>query len=152
MADKHVKMAEAKTVESSERLLSEGVGSCVVACIRDSKNNVGGMAHVVLPSKNTSNGSKKHADNILNELLEKIEAKGGDPENLEAKIFGGSRLFEFSSQIGDKNTESVKEFMEDHLIPIIAEDTGGEKGRSVKFDPETGKVEVKKCFDQKEIY
>jgi chemotaxis protein CheD len=68
MVDKHVRMAEAKT-ENSDSLMSEGVGSCVVVCLRDSENNVGGMAHVVLPSKKMSNGSQKYADNILENLL-----------------------------------------------------------------------------------
>lgn len=152
MVDKHVRMAEAKTVEGSEKLISEGIGSCVVVCLRDSENKIGGLAHVVLPSKNKSNGSAKYADNILEELLEKIKQNGGNIEDLEAKIFGGAHLFEFTSQIGDKNIESVQDFLESRGIPIMAEDTGGEKGRSINFDPVSGKVEVTKSFEDKEIY
>ena len=152
MVDKHVRMAEAKTVEGSEKIISEGIGSCVVVCLRDSEKELGGLAHVVLPSKQKSNESCKYADNVLEELLEKIEQKGGDLEALEAKIFGGAHLFDFSSQIGDKNIEAVQEFLKEHGIPIMAEDTGGEKGRSIKFDPVTGKVEVKKSFEDEEVY
>jgi chemotaxis protein CheD len=136
MEPKKVGMAEAKTAAGSRKLVSEGVGSCVAVCLKDRETNVGGVAHVVLPSKRSSNGSKKYADNLLEELIKQLKAEGAKTENMEAKIFGGGKLFEFSNEIGSQNVESVRQYLEDRGIPVVAEDTGGDKGRSIEFDPE----------------
>lgn len=147
---KHVKMAEAKVVQGSDTLTAEGVGSCVAVCLMDKENEIMGMAHVVLPTDRGD--SEKYADTLLSELIHKLKAEGADKENLEAKIFGGSTIFDFSSGIGEKNIKSAKDFLEEENIPVVSEDTGGDKGRSIKAYSDSGNVEVKKSFESKKVY
>ena len=60
-----------------------------------------------------------------------------------AKIAGGAKMFAFSNSsdmvgVGDRNVEAVKKKLQQMRIPILAEDTGKNYGRTVVFYPETG--------------
>lgn len=45
--------------------------------------------------------------------------------------------------IGDRNVQAVKAVLNSLRIPIVAEDTGLDYGRTVFFYPETGIMEIK---------
>ena len=52
-------------------------------------------------------------------------------------------MFNFQSKsdlgrVGDRNVEAVKKKLQEMKIPILAEDTGKNYGRTVIFYPETG--------------
>ena len=60
-----------------------------------------------------------------------------------AKIAGGAQMFAFQNKsdlvrVGDRNVESSKATLKKLGIPILAEDTGENYGRTVIFYPETG--------------
>lgn len=133
-------MADAEIAEDEELILAEGIGSCVVVLIRDVEDEVSGGAHVVLPAE--SEKSSKAADTLIDELVGELKSSGAEKENLEAKVFGGADIFGFSEGIGDENVESVKEILDEKGIKITAEDTGGEKGRSIEYHCDSGRVEV----------
>ena len=57
-------------------------------------------------------------------------------------------MFKFSdksiiSDIGRRNTEAVRNVLKKLGIPIIAEDTGGNKGRTMIVETSDGKVTLK---------
>ena len=57
-------------------------------------------------------------------------------------------MFQFTSdkdsmRIGPRNVEAVKIALRNHNIPIIAEDTGGNSGRTIEFNPETCKLNIR---------
>ena len=57
-------------------------------------------------------------------------------------------MFNFSdksiiSDIGKRNSDAVKKALKEIGIPIIAEDTGGDKGRTMILEASTGKVTLK---------
>ena len=65
-----------------------------------------------------------------------------------AKIAGGAKMFAFNSKnemmsVGDRNVEAVKKALSALRIPILAQDTGENYGRTVEFDPETGDYVIK---------
>jgi chemotaxis protein CheD len=67
---------------------------------------------------------------------------------MEAKMAGGAQMFMFSGnsdtmRIGLRNVESCREVLKCHSIPIIAEDTGANYGRTIEFDCETGKLVIR---------
>jgi chemotaxis protein CheD len=77
-----------------------------------------------------------------------MEDNGCRKRNLIAKIAGGASMFNFSdksiiSDIGKRNAESVKIALEKASIPILAEDTGGNKGRTMIVDSNDGLVTLK---------
>lgn len=128
-----------------------GLGSCVGIAIRDKQNKIGGLVHVMLPSSKEvkSNGNPaKFADTGIPELVRRLEKMGAIRSRMVAKIAGGATMFAFNSKselsgIGDRNVAATKLTLKEMNIPILAEDTGANYGRTVTFDPETGDYEVK---------
>ena len=81
-------------------------------------------------------------------MLQRILALGAVRKNLVAKIAGGAQMFAFKSdndmlRVGDRNVEATKAKLKELQIPIIAEDTGKNSGRTIEFYPETGELLVK---------
>ena len=77
-----------------------------------------------------------------------MEKLGGRKSRFTAKIAGGAQMFSFSSQnesmkIGERNAEAVKEILKSYGIPIKADDTGGNFGRTIEFYSENGKLIIK---------
>ena len=74
--------------------------------------------------------------------------KGCKKRNIIAKIAGGASMFNFSdknmiSDIGKRNTEAVKVALKEANIPIVAEETGGNKGRTMILDSNNGIVTIR---------
>ena len=81
----------------------------------------------------------------MEQLINKIISMGGKREYLEAKIFGGGRMFDSGmSDIGTQNIEFVKEYLKTESIKIIKRDTGGDHARKVYYIPSTGEVFLKR--------
>ena len=81
-------------------------------------------------------------------LIKEMEKKGADKNNFEAKIFGGSNVFNLPDtnheQVGTENIKFAREYLAKLNIPIVAEDTGGVPSRKIVFDPTTFKVLLKR--------
>ena len=153
MSTEYIKvgMADLKVATAPMVLTTLGLGSCVGIALYDSVKKLGGLAHIMLPDssqiKNNQNLAK-FADTGLKELLEKIEKEGGNRHRLVAKIAGGAQMFNFpntedSMRIGVRNTLAVKALLENYKIPLIAEETGENYGRTIELHTETGKLVVK---------
>jgi len=143
---------------------SWGIGSCVVICMYDEKTKNGGLAHVMLPGDSEDSDEDealirktdrpsdykegRYSDSGIDALLEKMEALGSKKQNLKATLVGGAEMFEKIgvenvANIGKRNIESVKNKLKTEGITIIKEDLGGNKGRSVSFNLDDGKVYIK---------
>lgn len=46
-------------------------------------------------------------------------------------------------RIGPRNVEAVKNELKRHGIPLVAEDTGGNSGRTIEFNPETSILHIR---------
>lgn len=141
-----VGMADMKTGQAPARLLTSGLGSCVGLCLWDSLTRIGGMAHIMLPdstkAKVTGNPAK-FADTAVPELIKALEQIGAVRRRLKAKIAGGAQMFSFGGEheimkVGQRNVEAVKMALNSWQIPLLAEDTGGNIGRTIEFDLESG--------------
>ncbi|AAD35984.1 chemotaxis protein CheD [Thermotoga maritima MSB8] len=127
-------------------IVTLGLGSCVAVCMRDPVAKVGAMAHVMLPdSGGKTDKPGKYADTAVKTLVEELKKMGAKVERLEAKIAGGASMFESKGMnIGARNVEAVKKHLKDFGIKLLAEDTGGNRARSVEYNIETGKLLVRK--------
>lgn len=141
-----VGMADLNICVAPDGITTQGLGSCVGVAIRDPLTGIGGLAHVMLPdSKAITNNSNvpKFADTGIAELVRRIVAKGGSKSRLVSKIAGGAQMFAFQNKsdmgrIGDRNVEASKKKLQELRIPVLAEDTGLNFGRTVIFYPATG--------------
>ncbi len=141
-----VGMADLNICKSPDGLTTLGLGSCVGIALRDPITKVGGLAHIMLPDSTAikdNTNIPKFADTGIVELVNRIVFAGGSKKRLVAKIAGGAQMFAFQNKsslikVGEKNVMAVKQKLEELNIPILAEDTGENYGRTVIFYPETG--------------
>lgn len=144
-------MAELDICKSPDAVSTLGLGSCVGVVLRDPSTKIGGMVHVMLPdSTKIKNSDKvaKFADTGIDALIEKMVSAGAKRSNLEAKLAGGAQMFNFQNtmtviRVGDRNVEACKEKLTQLKIPILAEDTGENYGRTVIYYPEDGKFVIR---------
>ncbi|AZT89780.1 chemotaxis protein CheD [Caldicellulosiruptor changbaiensis] len=145
-----VGMADLNVTKYPNILTTLGLGSCVGVCVYDSKNKIIGMIHIMLPYswgvKNNSNPAK-FADTGIPLLIEKMESLGSQKKDMVAKLAGGAQMFEVTRSefmnIGKRNVEAAKKILDELKIPIVAEDTGGNYGRTIIFYSEDGRLEIK---------
>lgn len=146
-----VGMADLKVCKSPNGITTLGLGSCVGIALRDPNTKIGGLAHIMLPdSKAIRNNSNipKFADTGIEELVKQVVAAGAARNRLVAKIAGGAQMFAFQDKsdlvrVGARNVEAVKKKLQELRIPIQAEDTGKNYGRTVIFYPETGNFVIR---------
>ena len=148
-----VGMADLKTCVSPNGVTTLGLGSCVGIAIRDPMTKIGGLAHVMLPDstaiKNSNLNIAKFADTGIVELVRQMEKLGAARSRMVAKIAGGATMFSFQGgsstmgQVGQRNVEASKAKLRELKIPILAEDTGANYGRTVVFYPETGELHIR---------
>lgn len=146
-----VGMADLKICKSPDGVTTLGLGSCVGVAVRDPQTGIGGLAHVMLPDsgavRNNANVAK-FADTGVVELIKQMENAGAVKRRMVAKIAGGAQMFALQSKtellrVGERNVEAVKAKLGELGIPILAEDTGANFGRTVEFFPETGDYVIK---------
>lgn len=133
-------------------LITYALGSCVGICLYDKVMQVGGLSHIMLPDSTLftrgETNRMKFADTAIVDMVAEMRKLGADAGRLTAKIAGGARMFQTQpgssiGSIGDRNVESVKLVLRKLHIPISAEDTGKDYGRTVYFDLSTGKMKVR---------
>lgn len=135
---------------NSNMVIVTVLGSCVSACIRDTKTGVGGMNHFMLPESadrdNPVSESMRYGSYAMEVLINQLLKNGARRENMEAKIFGGGNVLRSftTTNVGERNVIFVRKFLKDENIRVNGEDLNGIYPRKVYFFPSAGKVLVKK--------
>lgn len=146
-----VGMADLKVAKAPDSLTTLGLGSCIGLTLYDPVAKVGGLVHYMLPDstklKNNSNIAK-FGDTGIRELHRQVIAFGANQRRLVAKIAGGAKMFEVSGlssvgNVGERNAEQAKIMLKELGIPLIAEDTGLNFGRTVELNCENGEFLIK---------
>ncbi|WP_435921225.1 chemotaxis protein CheD [Paenibacillus sp. DYY-L-2] len=142
-----VGMADLNVISGQGLIRTTGLGSCVGVTLFDPVLKVAGLAHVMLPSSEIAREGNiniaKYADTAVPELVGRLKEMGASQSRLVAKMAGGSQMFSFagvgdSMRIGPRNVESCKAMLSKFGIPLLGEDTGGNYGRTIELDSETG--------------
>jgi len=128
-------------------------GEFYVTAHRDPKAGIGGMNHFMLPLSNTASSSQqadaaRYGNFAMEQMINDILRNGGSRDRLEIKIFGGGRVMKGVTDVGKKNINFVKEYIELEKLKLLAEDVGGNYPRKVMYQPKTGKVKMKKLLNQ----
>jgi chemotaxis protein CheD len=117
----------------------------------DPGRRITGLAHIMLPSsqqaRNNSN-TAKFADTAVIKLVDDMVKLGAQKTQIVAKLAGGAQMFSFSEasemmRIGMRNVAAAKDVLDSLKIPIIAEDTGGNYGRTIEINSEKGILFIK---------
>ncbi|MBW9154986.1 chemotaxis protein CheD [Clostridium tagluense] len=146
-----VGIADLNVAFSPNKLITVGLGSCIGIAIYDKAIGIGGLAHIMLPDSSQFNkitNEIKFADLAIPILVEKMIKKGATLRNMRAKIAGGASMFNFPDKsiimdIGNRNGIAVKSALKNLSIPILSEDIGGNKGRTLIFDTTSGALSIR---------
>lgn len=153
----NVGVAEYFVTHNPHILASFGLGSCVGVVLYDDKRKIGGLAHIMLPDSRsiTKKGNPaKFADTAIRAMVDEMERLGSRRHDIRARIAGGACMFTIPGavnprnvpgpclgmQIGERNVEAAKATLKDLKIQLVAEDTGGNYGRTMRFDVSSGEV------------
>lgn len=139
-----VGIAEYAVVTPPTAVTTSGLGSCIGVAVYDATGDPAGLAHVMVPEADGTDGPPaKFADTGTAALIEAVSEAGGT--DLCAKLAGGSDMLGLSGSqtIGDRNAAQVRAVLADAGVPVVAADTGGDAGRSLRFDTQTQTLVVR---------
>jgi chemotaxis protein CheD len=143
-------------VTSEPIVLTTLLGSCVAACLFDSRTNLAGMNHFMLAQPNSNDSgstqiSARYGVHAMELLINEMLRAGASRFRLQAKIFGGGNVLAVASpetdsilQVGNNNAEFVKNYLQREGIPVLAADLGGHHGRVVYCDAQSKQIFVRK--------
>jgi chemotaxis protein CheD len=149
MSDR-VSIAQARIDKAPTVLKAYGLGSCVAVSLYDPESRIGGMGHMLLPcrpEKNPLGSESKYVDAGIFQMVDELVRAGANRESLVAKITGGANMFETTYQtlinsIGARNAKSARDTLVELGIPLVGEEVGGNRGRTVEFDLASGNMMV----------
>ena len=132
-------------------LTTLGLGSCVGIALYDRTSHIIGLAHIMLPSSTQARNNTniaKFADTAIEKMLNDLIKLGARKDAIIAKLAGGAQMFAFNQtsdimRIGARNVIASKERLAELRISIVAEDTGGNYGRTIELNSNDGKLLIK---------
>ena len=151
MATIKVGMADLNICKAPDMITTLGLGSCIGIAVYEPVTKVGGLAHIMLPDstqmRNNSNIAK-FADTGIEELIKRVTMAGANKRRLVAKIAGGAKMIEVKGvsgvgNVGERNAIASKAKLNQLGIPLLAEETGLNYGRTVELYPATGEFYIK---------
>lgn len=148
-----VGIGEYRSGRETDVLETYSLGSCVGVALYDPYLKIGGLAHILLPASELAlppavqKQPGKYADTALKKLVEELAALGASRMRLIAKIAGGACMFssvpvDSPMNIGLQNVAAVRKNLSALGIALIAEDTGRNYGRTVRFFNASGTLVI----------
>ena len=137
-------------VSKNDELISTVLGSCIAACVYDEGLGIGGMNHFMLPIEKGTDPSNAHSLNCrygnwaMEFLINEILKNGASKRNLKVKLFGGGKIIRSMTDIGLGNIRFARAYLHEEGLELASHDVGGPWPRKIIFNPQTGKVQVKK--------
>ena len=136
-------------ITDQQEIITTVLGSCISACIRDTRMKIGGMNHFMIPVKceHTSRPEQdmdtRYGTYAMEHLINDIYKHGGIKKNLEIKLFGAGNVL-VSGNVGVKNIDFIQNFIRTEGYEIASQNLGGDYPRKINYCPITGKVKMKK--------
>jgi chemotaxis protein CheD len=131
-------------------LVTTGLGSCVAIALYAAGQQVGALAHVLLPHAALSAQAPrvgKFPSTAVPAMIARMRELGATGE-ISARLIGGASMFapmlpSGAVGLGVRNVKAARQACAEHALPIVAEAVGGSMGRSVYFDVATGRIQVR---------
>ena len=142
----HVVQGEYAVSDDPNVMMGTILGSCVSACVRDPVAGVGGMNHFLLPGdKETATvgggpQALRYGVQSMELLLNALYRMGARRERLEVKLFGGARVIDGLSDVGQQNAAFAERFLQAEGIALGGGSLRGEQARRIQFWPVSGRV------------
>jgi chemotaxis protein CheD len=131
------------------------LGSCVAVTMFGPRLRFGAICHALLPScrkeqpcNHGHSEAGKYVECAVRLMLEELRARGIARSEVEAKLFGGSDMFDTADgsrlSVGSQNMEMARRVLEGASLRLVTEDMGGPRGRKIIFHTHTGEVFLKR--------
>jgi len=116
-------------VDRGERLETL-LGSCVAIVLTDPRRTVGAMCHVVHAARAAGNAPSTgaHGPEALGRMFAALRARGIDPLQCEAYVYGGGNMFPGlfpQAHVGEHNVRWALDTLAQQGVPVVADDVGG---------------------------
>ena len=133
-------------VSSDDLMVMTVLGSCIAACIWDSRVRAGGMNQFMLPEGDAAEGGGRYGSYAMELLINHLLKFGARRESMQAKVFGGAQVMAgfTSMNVGERNTKFVLDYLALERIPVVSQDVLDIHPRKVCFFPASGKALVKR--------
>ncbi|MFQ5978475.1 MAG: chemotaxis protein CheD [Candidatus Heimdallarchaeota archaeon] len=150
MDENLVNIGQIRTAKSPTILQALALGSCVGITIWDPIHKIGSLAHAVLPalppSKRKKPRPQRYVISAIAIMLEEMRKLGSDTleRKLEAKLVGGANMFPKASllDVGTRNVQVARTRLRELGVPLVAEETGKDFGRTMAFSCQDGSIEI----------
>lgn len=131
--------------------ISTLLGSCISITLWHPRKRIGGMCHYMLTERNAQNVRPanvpldgRYAFEAFALFLQHVEAAGTRPSEYQAKLFGGSNMFDGGTSgkmdIGPRNIQYGRQLLASKNIALMAEHVGGSGRRKLHFELWSGDV------------
>ena len=138
----HVGQGDHHVTSDPNVMLTTILGSCVAMCLRDPQSGVGGMNHFLLPegAGAGTDAGRRYGAYAMELLINDVMKAGARRDRLEAKLFGGGRMFDSLKDVGMANADFAERFLRDEGIPLVGGSLRGAGGRRLHYWPVTGRA------------
>lgn len=121
------------------------VGSCVSVCLFNIKTGRAAMNHFLQdqPSLNSESNIGNFGSTATEYIITTLMKIDSNPGHYRGQIFGGAAVVKNVSNhniIGKNNIEIAQKILSQYRIRVIREETGGERGRRIRFDTSNNNV------------
>jgi chemotaxis protein CheD len=152
--DKHVFIHQGDLLITKKEIYIHTIlGSCVSIVFYDKISKLTGVSHCLLPTILNDRSEKNHSeyryvDKAIFKLRDTFLPKISNIENLEIKIFGGSKVLMINENnkmdVGSQNVKRAKQILQELNLKINKEDVGGQTARKIIVSTSNGIVYLKK--------
>jgi chemotaxis protein CheD len=145
----HVGQGEHLVTGDPQVMLTTILGSCVAVCFHDPVARIGGMNHFLLPegAGSGTDAGRRYGAYAMEVLINDCLSNGGRRERLQAKLFGGGRMFDSLQDVGRANADFAERFLHDEGIAVVGGSLRGDGGRRVQYWPTTGRAQQRAVSD-----
>ncbi len=133
----------------TEVLVARSLGSCLGLALYDQEAQIGGLIHCMLPLAEIDPDQAEDkpgvfVDTGVEALLKEIHALGGQAGNLVARMAGAGLPLggKGALGIGHRNELAMRRVLRENHIPLLGEDVGGLRSRSLYLYLKDGRTMV----------
>lgn len=146
----HIGQGEHHVTDRPDVMLTTILGSCVAVCLRDPALGLGGMNHFLLPegAGAGTDAGRRYGAYAMEVLINECLKRGAQRNRLEAKLFGGGRMFDSLRDVGLANADFAERFLRDEGIAVVGGSLRGTGGRRVQYWPSTGRALQRSVTDR----
>ena len=130
------------------------LGSCVAITLWHPRRQIGGMCHYMLPGRVRRPGEAhcaRYADDAVALMVRQLRGAGCAPDEFEAKLFGGGRMFATPQwvrmvralAVHERNVDAARDLVRQYGFRLAGQHLGGHGHRQVVFDVASGHAWLK---------